>query len=87
MLWTIGSSGARLGCWSVRRAWLLDCKRFTHNQNDIVSARLQSTRHSEITAGRGISYGGAYETTIKLICQHYQNRGRLRCRTSETSLR
>ncbi|KER26081.1 hypothetical protein T265_06610 [Opisthorchis viverrini] len=28
------------GCWSVRRAWQLDCKRFITNRGDIVSAGL-----------------------------------------------
>ncbi|KER27539.1 hypothetical protein T265_05429 [Opisthorchis viverrini] len=35
-----GSSGALLGCWSVRRAWQLNCKRFIANRSDIVSAEL-----------------------------------------------
>ncbi|KAG5441837.1 hypothetical protein CSKR_113182 [Clonorchis sinensis] len=34
------SSGALIDCWSVRRAWQLDCKRFTTNRGDIVSAGL-----------------------------------------------
>ncbi|KER24462.1 hypothetical protein T265_07888 [Opisthorchis viverrini] len=32
------SSGELFGCWSVRRAWQLDCKRFITNRGDIVSA-------------------------------------------------
>ncbi|GAA53960.1 U3 small nucleolar RNA-associated protein 22, partial [Clonorchis sinensis] len=39
MLWNIGSSGALIDCWSVRRAWQLDCKRFIANRGDIVSDR------------------------------------------------
>ncbi|KER20662.1 hypothetical protein T265_10836 [Opisthorchis viverrini] len=34
------SSGALFGCWSVRRAWQLDCKCFITNRGDIVSAGL-----------------------------------------------
>ncbi|KER33615.1 LOW QUALITY PROTEIN: hypothetical protein T265_12569, partial [Opisthorchis viverrini] len=37
------SSGALLGCWSVRRAWQLDCKRFITNRGDFVSAGLSGT--------------------------------------------
>ncbi|GAA48230.1 hypothetical protein CLF_101345 [Clonorchis sinensis] len=32
------SSGALIDCWSVRRSWQLDCKRFITNRGDIVSA-------------------------------------------------
>ncbi|KER26468.1 hypothetical protein T265_06320 [Opisthorchis viverrini] len=32
MLWNGMSSGALFGCWSVRRAWQLDCKRFITNR-------------------------------------------------------
>ncbi|KER18952.1 hypothetical protein T265_12084 [Opisthorchis viverrini] len=35
-----GSLGALFGCWSVRRAWQLDCKRFITNRGEIVSAGL-----------------------------------------------
>ncbi|KAG5442664.1 hypothetical protein CSKR_111908 [Clonorchis sinensis] len=38
MSWNIGSSGELIDCWSVRRAWQLDCKRFITNRGDIVSA-------------------------------------------------
>ncbi|KAG5442025.1 hypothetical protein CSKR_111681 [Clonorchis sinensis] len=43
MLWNIGSSGALIDCWSVRRAWQLDCKRFITNRGDIISAGLSGT--------------------------------------------
>ncbi|GAA53087.1 SCY1-like protein 2, partial [Clonorchis sinensis] len=44
MLWNIGSSGALIDCWSVRRAWQLDCKRFITNRGDIISALMMSPR-------------------------------------------
>ncbi|KAG5452465.1 hypothetical protein CSKR_110233 [Clonorchis sinensis] len=35
ILWNIGSSRALIDCWSVRRAWQLDYKRFITNRGDI----------------------------------------------------
>ncbi|KAG5441216.1 hypothetical protein CSKR_102430 [Clonorchis sinensis] len=34
LLWNIGSSGALIDCWSVRRAWQLDCKRFINSRGE-----------------------------------------------------
>ncbi|KAG5447728.1 hypothetical protein CSKR_113079 [Clonorchis sinensis] len=52
MLWNIGSSGSLTGCWSVRRAWQLDCKRFTTNRGDIVSAGLSGSHSPRLMMKR-----------------------------------
>ncbi|KAG5445399.1 hypothetical protein CSKR_104664 [Clonorchis sinensis] len=52
MLWNLGSSGALIECWSVRRAWQLDCKRFINNRSDVSAGLTHLTMSTRLVMKR-----------------------------------
>ncbi|GAA51692.1 putative cys1 protein, partial [Clonorchis sinensis] len=62
-LFDIEEPVTQFDCWSVRRAWQLDCKRFITNRGDIISAGL-SAKLGEQTNNQSAHPSYLYSTTL-----------------------